>query len=259
MLQSVTSKCLPAYYLTSMEISIEFLIILGVAFLGATTQGFIGFGFGIICIGLFTQLLGFHHATVLVNLIGLFAPLVILIRLRKDIRWDIARLILPAGMLGLLLGVQSIVTFDPVILKRALGVTIVLFSIWSLLRGGAGKEIHKAWAHPSGFLSGLLSGAFNIGGPPLIAYIYRLPYTPKEIKATVQLIFLTISITRIPLLVYNGLVTEAVLVDTAWCLAPVALGTVVGIRLAEYLPAEKFRAVAWGGFGLMGAWLAMGS
>ena len=83
--------------------------------------------------------------------------------------------------------------------------------------------------------------------------------TPNELKATVQLIFLAISIIRIPLLVYNGLVTRAVLIDAAWCIVPVAIGTLVGIRLAEYLPAEKFRAVAWIGFALMGGWLAMGS
>ena len=236
----------------------DFVLLLGIAFAASMVQGFLGFGFGILAMGLLTEFQGFHHATALVNLIGMFAPCVILWRLRREIEWPLIKTLLPQLLIGIVLGVVAIVTLSPGLIKQVLGVTIVAFAVWSLWRGGAGAEVRRLWALPAGFLSGLLGGAFNMGGPPLIAYIYRQPLSPRQLKSTVQLLFIMTSLTRIPLIGSQGYFTREVLTDTAWCFLPLAVGAVAGVRLGDLLPPEKFRRIAWIGFLVMGAWLAVG-
>lgn len=223
----------------------------------ALVEGFLGFGFGIIAMGILTLTRDVLTATAMVNLMAFFVASSILWPLRRKVRWKLIGPLLVFGLIGLVAGVEIVTSFNPQIMKRALGVVIVLFALWSLLDTRTG-HVSRVWSIPAGLFAGTLQGAFNTGGPPLIAYIYRHPFSPDELKATIQLLFVLMNIVRIPLLYSKGLFTEQIIMSDAFALPLAVPVTWLGIKLARKVSTEKFRKTAWIAFGLMGLWLAIG-
>ncbi len=234
------------------------LIIMAVSIFvfAAWVEGFIGFGFGILAMGLLTLSRDVIFATAMVNIMAFCVSFSIMWPLRRKIKWLMTVPLLVFGLIGTAAGVEIVTSFNPDMLKRVLGVTIVVFAAWSYLDPRQG-HVSRIWSVPAGLLAGTLHGAFNTGGPPFIAYIYRHPFPPDTLKATIQILFVLLNLSRIPMLYSKGLFTEQVLISDAIALPLVVPATWIGIRLARRLSTERFRKVAWAAFALMGLWLTV--
>lgn len=222
----------------------------------AFVEGFLGFGFGILAMGILTMSRDVVFATALVNIMAFCVSFSIMWPLRRKIKWRMTIPLLVFGLIGTVAGVEIVTTMNPGIMKRVLGVTIVLFAVWSYLDARRG-HVSRVWSVPAGLLAGALHGAFNTGGPPFIAYIYRHPYSPETLKATIQILFVLLNLSRIPMLYSKGLFTDQVLVSDAMAIPLVVPATWLGILLARKVHPERFRKIAWIAFGLMGLWLAI--
>lgn len=227
--------------------------------LAAFTQGFLGFGFGILAMGILSATRDLYYATALVNLAGLVLCLVILWPLRRKILWQRIAPVLLLLVPGLFLGVQALVSMDPAWLRRILGFTIISFAAWSLLERSKLRQLSRWWSIPAGLGSGALSGAFNMGGPPVIAYFFRQPFTAEEIKASLQAIFLVTGLFRIPLVGAKGMLTGQVLTHSLLCAPGIVIAALLGIFLCRRVSPEKFRTAVWVVFGVMGLYLILQS
>jgi hypothetical protein len=106
-----------------------------------------------------------------------------------------------------------------------------------------------------GLLGGLLSGALNAGGPPLIIHLYRRPESPEVIKATLQSLMLTTAVARLPIAAAHGLLSGPIWAEAALALPFVVAGVAAGIALARRIPPERFRRACWVALGLLGGGL----
>jgi uncharacterized membrane protein YfcA len=223
--------------------------------LAAFTQGFLGFGFGIIAMGALSVLHDPWHAAGVVNITGLLQTAWLAMLLRRSIQWGVVRRILPAAALGVAVGLLALGRLPEAILLRVLGATIVGFSLWNLSRWRPAAEASPRWDAPVGFASGVLTGMFNTGGPPIIAHLYRRPEPPEVLIATVQACFLFSALTRLPGAYAMNMLTPAVwhhaVVSAAFVIAGVWGGRLVGQRLSP----ERFRGAGWTALGLLGAWI----
>lgn len=227
--------------------------------LAALTQGFFGFGFGIIAMTGLTLSHDLVHAAGVVNLTGIALTGSLVWQLRRGVLWPVMRRVAPALLLGVLVGVTALRTLDREILVRALGLTIVAIAAWNLLSPRLRRGESRVQDVATGLLAGLLGGAFNTGGPPLVAHLYRRDEAPESLKATVQALFLTIGASRLPLAAGQGLMTAAVWRDAALALPFVVAGSYAGLALARRVPAERFRRACWIALGSLGvALLATG-
>ena len=93
----------------------------------------------------------------------------------------------------------------------------------------------------AGLASGTLSGAFNIGGPPLVAYVYGRPWPKEQQVATLSGLFLTGGIIRLGLLMSQGEVRTSSWTSAAWAVGPLILAVVCGHRLLRYVPQRRLR------------------
>src|SRR5690606_39976003 len=59
---------------------------------------------------------------------------------------------------------------------------------------------------PIGVSSGVLGGAFNMGGPPCVAYLYSRPWPKEEVVALLQVVFIISSALRLALFGMHGIV-----------------------------------------------------
>ncbi len=228
------------------------LLIAAIALLGAFTQGFLGFGFGIVTMSGLTLSHDLIHASGVVNLTGIALTSGYALRLRRQVLWPVLGRIVPGIVVGVAFGVQALRRFEAELMIRVLGATIVGVAAWNLARPALRPREAPLLDGAMGLLAGLLGGAFNTGGPPLIAHLYRRPETPGTLIATVQVAFLSIGLTRLPVAWSQGLMGPAVWQDALLALPAVFLGVWGGSRLAQRVSPEQFRRACWVGLGAVG-------
>ena len=105
------------------------------------------------------------------------------------------------------------------------------------------RPIHKSWAYGVGFVAGMLGGAYNTAGPPVIIYGNCRRWRPAEFKGNLQGFFvLNSTLVVIGHAVAQNL-TPQVWQIYLWVLPAIGLGLVAGLSLDQYLSPERFRKI----------------
>jgi uncharacterized membrane protein YfcA len=220
---------------------------------GALIQGFLGFGFAIVAMAGLTLSRDLLHAAGVVNLTGILAAASVLIALRREVLWRPALRMIPGVLVGVVLGVSALGALDRDFMVRTLGVTIIAISLWNLRTPTPRAGEAPIWDGFAGLLGGLLGGAFNTGGPAIVAHLYRRPDSPQAVKATNQLIFLTMGLARLPTATAQGQMTSSIWIEAAIMVPILMAGLLLGIRLGRRVSPTQFRRVSWLALAAMGA------
>ncbi|OGV75262.1 MAG: hypothetical protein A3K19_02240 [Lentisphaerae bacterium RIFOXYB12_FULL_65_16] len=224
---------------------ISVLVLAIIVFGAAFAQGFSGFGYGILAMAVLSLVVtDIERASVFVTLSVTVLIIALLIRSRRDVAIDYRQ----AAMLflGLLAGCPLGYWFvlrqgDMPACRIIFGAVLILFALNGLLKPHIRRHIPMALAPVFGVFSGLLSGAFSSGGPPIVLYLYAQEDDPRKALGTVQLVFLGASVYRLAIVGFSerGLTQDLLL--SAAVMAPVA---VVG-TLAGYLATRKVSSRAF--------------
>lgn len=228
------------------------LLTASLLFLAAFVQGYFGFGFGMAAMAGLTFTADLLHAAGVVNLLGLVLSAWMGWQLREGILWSLTWRMMGPLVVGVVIGVSALSTLDGTLMVRILGVAIVAISGWNWFSPSLRTSESAGLDRLAALVGGLLGGAFNAGGSPLVAHLYRHPEHPDRLRATLQALFMGISLTRLPVAAAQGLITSAIWLDFALAL-PITLAAVaLGDRLARRTEPERFRRWCWFGLGLMG-------
>ena len=146
-------------------------LLVGLAvFLATFTQSLSGFGVALVAMALLPSLIGIQVATPLVAIVALALEVVLMLRYRHSLEiravWNIAL----AAVLGTPLGVFFLSRVDESITLGLLGVVIGGYALYALLGLKMPKLEHSFWAYIAGLIGGMLGGAYNTSGPPVIVY-----------------------------------------------------------------------------------------
>jgi len=201
--------------------------------------------------------LGVVPASGVVNVTGALQVMWMAWSLRRHIRWSYVVRLLPGILVGLGLGLFTLKSFDPTRLIQLLGFTIIAISAWNLLSRRGHGHGSPLWDFAVGFASGAIGGAFNTGGPPLVAYLYQRPDPPAVLVATVQGTFLVFTTVRFVGASAVGLIDAEVLQLAALFVPWVIAGAVSGLALGRRVSPERFRRISWIALGGLGAALAL--
>jgi len=202
-----------------------------------------GFGAGLIAVGslalIFPEI---KDVVVLLLLVNLPAEILVVIQSRKEIRW---RPITGLGMgiaVGIPLGAWILRGGDPRLILTILGWFLVAVGL-VFVRLPAGGRLHPpAWAAPpTGFLSGLLTGLFGTGGPPLIIWYHLSAANKAAFRGNLMTIFLLMTFVRVPSYAMGGLITAPRLWSTLAVLPAALFGAWLGHRLHFKISEEVFR------------------
>ena len=110
--------------------------------------------------------------------------------------------LIASGFVGIPFGLAVLLLAPATIVKSILGVFLIGFSLYNLTRPVLPYLKQQRWAYLFGFTAGILGGAYNIGGPPLILYGSLRRWSPARFRATLQGYF---AVTGIYVLVLHGL------------------------------------------------------
>ncbi len=202
-----------------------------------------GFGSGLITVGSLALLFpAIHDVVVLQLLINLPAEVLVVWKGWREVRWrPIAALGVGIG-LGIPVGTRILKVGDPSLVLAILGGFLVLVGIVFLRLPAGGRWQPPGWlAAPSGLVSGVLTGLFGTGGPPLIIWYHLSAGNKAAFRSNLMTIFLLMTLVRVPNYVFEGLVTTPRLLSSVAVLPAVLLGAWLGNRLHLRISESRFR------------------
>jgi len=232
--------------------------VVGVIFAAAFVRSALGFGDAVVAMPLLAMVIGLKTATPLVAFMG---PTISLLILMKDWRAGdmkaAARLIV-ASLLGIPLGVYGLARLPEEPLKIVLGVLILLYGLFGLARPSVRIENEKAWVPwMVGWTAGVLGGAYNTNGPPVVAYGMLRGWPPGRFRANLQGYFLP---TGLMILAGHGLAgmwTGEVFRFYLFSLPAIVLGVVLGGLVNRKLRPAVFVKLVYVFLAAMGAILLL--
>ena len=213
-----------------------------IIFLAVLTQTATGFGLALVSMGLLVQLLGIQVAAPLVALTAASLELILLVRYRDALNWKAVWRLSAASMAGIPLGILALRHVNDKVILTVLGLVIVGYAAYALTNPRM-PELQPGWAWGFGFLAGLLSGAYNTGGPPAVIYGNTRRWSPAEFKSNLQSFFLLNDV-----LVITGHAVSHHLTPVVWAnywlaLPALALGLVAGLSLERLVHPAAFRKI----------------
>ncbi len=228
--------------------------VVGVIFAAAFVRSALGFGDAVIAMPLLAMVVGLRTASPLVAFIGPTISLLILARGWRRVDMRSAARLIAASVLGIPIGIYGLARLPEEPLKIALGVLILLYGVFGLSRPGARIRNEKGWLPwLVGWSAGVLGGAYNTNGPPVVAYGMLRGWPPESFRATLQGYFLP---TGLAILAGHGLAgmwTGEVLRFYLYSLPALVLGVVLGGLLNRKLTHALFARLVYGSLTVMGA------
>ncbi|MBT3379115.1 MAG: sulfite exporter TauE/SafE family protein [Lentisphaerae bacterium] len=230
---------------------ISLLTLMLIAGFAAFTQGFCGFGYGIVTMALLSLLTAEMERGSVFVMLSIVVLLLDLMRRSKShggVDWPKVGLLFLGLMAGQPLGYWFVLNYDKMgIFRVAFGVALILFAVYGIVRPHVKRRIPTFLAPVFGFFCGVLSGAFASGGPPAVIYFYSQEDDPRRAIGSLQAIFLLACFFRIGVVLVGGKGIGGRIMLQSALVAPVIL-VVTGLahRLSRRVSPKLFLIVVYG-------------
>jgi uncharacterized protein len=210
----------------------------------ALVTGVAGFAFGIVAAAVWLHFLSPAQTTALIVAYGLIVQGISVWKLRRSIRP--ARLLpfLLGGVIGVPIGVELLHWTSPVTLRISVGIVLIVFSLYGLVRPQlAPVTAGKAADGAIGVLNGLIGGATGFAGIVVTIWCTLRGWPRDEQRAAFQPIGVVVFLMTGLWLGGTGLVGADTLRLFVIGLPALLVGTWVGLRLYARLDEAGFRKV----------------
>ena len=176
-------------------------------------------------------------------------------------KWDpsVLRLTLPTATIGVVMGVSLLTTLPDDVLRRILGLFIVLITAYKLGSDRLSAQAYRprrwhGWL--AGWGSGFSSALANAGAPPITAYLLLRRIAPVPFVATTVVFFLAINLFKLPIFVAADVVDGPRLLRSLWTLPLIPVGVWLGKELLRHIDQKKFEwlmlaLLVWAGVSLL--------
>lgn len=214
-----------------------------VIFLANIIQGITGFAGTILAMSPSIMLVGYHTAKPILNVLGILAGLIIMIRGYKHVEWSEIKKIVPIMIVGIVIGIP----LKPVFASnmRVLYIIFGVFILWlafkglflknrTLLdRGGKATDILLL------ITAGLIHGLFVSGGPLLIEYVSRKVMNQQKFRTTLSAVWVVLNtiilVDDIRYGYWNGGMVVKLICSVPLFLAGIGIGSVLCKKMSRGL------------------------
>lgn len=218
---------------------------MAVSMLAGATRGFSGFGSALIYVPLISAIYNPRTAAVTFLLIDVATGIAVLPTVWREANWREVFPLAAAAILAGQFGTLILQYADPVALRW--GIVVVVLSVLAVLASGwryHGRPI-LVITLAVGFLAGLLGGAVQIVGPPVILYWLGSASVAVVVRANFSAFFALFDWALLPTYIARGLLTAPV-IALACILGPIQiLSLTTGTRLFRLASAKSYRHVAY--------------
>lgn len=218
------------------------LFFTGMIIIGASAllQGLSGFGFSILSLPLLAMFLSPKTIVPMLLIFSIIINITVIATCWRSFRIKNIWLLLVGGVLGLPLGTKLLLIIDDVLLRRAIGVFIVLFA-GLLLSGKRWKLKRENFSQIGiGIVSGIFSGSVSMSGPPVILFLSNKGVDKNEFRASLSGYFFLLNLFTIPVYYFNGLFSGEVMKLSLQWLPGLIIGVAAGALAARRIRSENF-------------------
>jgi uncharacterized membrane protein YfcA len=215
-------------------------IVLPIIFISTVTRSTVGFGDAMIAMPLLAMAVGINVATPLVGLIAVTISITILIKQWRNVHFKSVSMLIISTLLGIPVGILLLKGVYDDVMKLILAIVIIAFSLYKIFKPKLFTLRSDKFAYVFGLLAGVLGGAYNTNGPPVVIYGSLRQWDPVKFRATLQGYFLPTGAMIALGHGIGGLWTQQVLANYLTCMPVVYIAILLGARLNSKIPKGKF-------------------
>jgi uncharacterized protein len=165
--------------------------------------------------------------------------------------WDAAlvRRMLPAGIIGALVGTYLLAALSANALRIALAIFVLILVAYKFSSDRLARLAYqpRRWHSPAmGGLAGLASGMFNNGGPAFNSFLLLQKLPPRIFIATAALFFALLNLIKVPGFLYTGVLDVQLLLSVWWVFLFIPLGIWAARWMITHLNQQAFEWVIMG-------------
>lgn len=232
-----------------------------VVFFAVLGRATFGFGEALVSMPIVTLLVGLEVARPFIAVLSIFNGLAILAGHWQHLRFRSVIPLVLASFVGIALVMwllQDMSAYEAAV-KSILGVIVIAFALFKLIHP---ERIHlktDRTALAFGFIAGLLAGAYNTPGPPIVVYGTVRRWTPDQFRATFQGFALPSGALVVIGHGISGNITSDVLSLVVVTLPVSALAIFLGRRISRHIKAARFSQILYFLLLGIGIWLVIDS
>jgi uncharacterized membrane protein YfcA len=221
---------------------------LGVIVMGISKSGF-GAGIGFLAVPLVASQSNVNVALALMLPILMCIDLVGIRIFIKRADFKILKVVLPAGIVGIVLGIIFFKQITPQLLSLSVGIFTLLFLVHRLWL--ASHQAEKApnslplFARLMAMTSGFTSFIAHNGGPPLTAYMLTQRLDALTYTATLGVFFTAINLSKWIPYGYLGLLNWNEIVASIILMPLVPVGVFLGFFAAKHIPQKIYYRIVY--------------
>jgi uncharacterized membrane protein YfcA len=213
-------------------------------FFGGVVTGLAGFAMGLVVSGVWLHVLTPVQTTALIVGYGLFVQAHGVWTFRRSVNLRRVIPLIVGGALGVPLGVVLLSHLDPAYVRRAVGILLVVYSIYGMLQPKLAPLRPNLPADGAiGFVNGILCGMTGLAGPIIVIWC-QLTGVPRHAqRAIFQPVILAVFVLTAFGLGIDGEITRDLVVLFVVGIVPLAAGIWLGVHLYGRLDETGFRRV----------------
>lgn len=219
----------------------------GVSILGSVVQAICGFGYGPVNMSLLPYLMPYSQAVALSGLCGATTGTMVAVTNIKHVIW---RIMWPCTLASIVMSgvcVWASAFAADRLMMLLLGGALIAVGVYSIFFS---DRIHIRPTVTNGIiagaLSGMMSGLFAVGGPPVALYLIHATKTNDEYRSTLNMHFFLNAFMTTFMRWYNGVFTRPVLIVYALLLVAMAIGVWIGGKIFHTLDQKRLRTIVYG-------------
>ena len=221
--------------------------------LAALVQSLTGFGFALVAVSLLPLFMDLHLAVSLVSAVSLVNNVALWWYHRDSFEWSRVAHLSAAALVTIPVGVIGLQYVPEHLALQGLGLLVLAFVVYSGLQLSLPELTGRPWAYAFGAASGVLTGAFNVGGPPIVIYASCNQWSPQQFKSNLPGVLCVLSSVAIATHFWQGDFDATLMTQVGYASPFFAAGLGLGLWLSNYIDAAAFRQVVLvllGGLGL---------
>jgi uncharacterized membrane protein YfcA len=214
------------------------------AFVGGVTTGLAGFAMGLVVSGVWLHVLTPVQTTALIVAYGLIVQGHGVWKFRHTVNVRRVVPLIVGGVVGVPIGVFLLAHLNPAYVRYAVGVLLVVYSLYGMLQPHLAPFRAVAAADGIvGFANGVLGGLTGLTGPIVVIWCQLTGVPQHAQRAIFQPVILAAFVVAAVALAFGGAVTTDTMVLFALGGVPIAAGIWVGLHLYGRLDEASFRRV----------------
>jgi uncharacterized membrane protein YfcA len=213
----------------------------GAVFLAAIVRGFSGFGFSLLSITAISLILPVAQIVPSIFLLEIAASINLIPGIWREIHWRSLTWLMVGYVIGLPVGGYALIHAPEAPAQIVLGILVIGTAVLMLRGFHLARTPGAPASTGTGVASGVLNGAFGIGGPPVVLFYFSTPGAAAIGRASIIFFFLFTDLLGVGYFATQGIVTTQSFVQAALWLPALLVGVWLGAHGFRRMDQDAFR------------------